>query len=897
MLYGRDGESGRLRGLLADAASGASAALVLYGEAGIGKTALLDELAAGAGRARVLRTVGIEAETELPFAALHQLLRPALDRLGVLPGPQADALRSAFGLAAAGGQDRFLTGLAVLTLLSEYAGEDPVLCLVDDAQWLDRPSLDALAFAARRLDAEGVVMVFAMREPQPLGLPELRLDALDPAAATALLDERDAAALLDGRDATGLPPHVRERIAAEAAGNPLALIELPRSLSAEQRTGLLGPLPAAPGDPSPSNRVRAAFGARIDRLPARTRAALLVAAADDTGDLATVLRAAEATPEALEPAETADLIRLDGTTLVFRHPLVRAAAYRSATLARRIAAHRALADTLDGEEHADRRAWHRAAAATAPDETVARELDLAAERATGRQGTASASAAHERASQLSPDPADRRRRLVAAAQAAADAGQFQRVAALLERTEDAGQSAELARVQAALQLNEGSAVRAVEVLLGVADAARPILVEAFHAAQSAGVPELVGRVAARARTVSTGPHDTLAAVTTLYGDGDGGGGEPVREWLFGGVARDGDLLFSERFLAAHATHALADHGLARDLATLLLAHCRAQGLLGWQATSLHLLAEARLALGELEPAATGAAEGLRIAQYAGLDHRACYLRTTLAACAAVEGDEPRSRELAETALAHATAHDLGAAVLHAHHALALNHLGGGDPAQALAHLDHPLAGPPVLHAFLLPDLVEAAARSGADRTAVAATARTQAWAARSATPAAHALAARCRALTSTDAHAEAAFESAVELGEQAGGGLELARTRLLHGEWLRRRKRRSDARRVLREAMEAFEKAGARPWAERARAELRGTGEVIDATSATATPLGRLTPQEREVVRLAAAGHSNREIAAQLFLSPRTVGHHLYRAFPKLGVASRDQLAHALGER
>ncbi|MEV6211628.1 AAA family ATPase [Kitasatospora sp. NPDC051914] len=892
MLYGRAAESGQLRSLLLQAAEGVSGALVVHGEAGIGKTALLDHLAADAGAARVLRMTGIEAETELPFAALHQLLRPALDRLDQLPGPQADALRTAFGLAAPTGHDRFLTGLAVLTLLSEYAGEDPVLCLVDDAQWVDQASLDALTFAARRLDAEGVVMLLAMREPRPLGLPELRLEALDQEAVTALLAEHAGA---------NLPPHVRDRVAAQACGNPLALIELPRALSEDQRTGLLGPLPATPGDPTPSSRVRAAFGTRIDLLPEETRSVLLVAAADDTGELAVVLGATHAPVAVLEPAETAGLIRLDGTSLVFRHPLVRAAAYRSATLARRISAHRALADTLVGAAHADRRAWHLAAAATGPDETVARELDRAAERASGRQGMASASAAHERAAQLSPGLADRRRRLAAAAQAAADAGQFQRVAALLRRGDTSGAwgsvpgrddpaTAELARVRAALELNAGSAVRAVEVLLAVDGAGSAVLTEAFHAAQSAGEPDLIERVRARVRATFPAASGTLAALADLYG------GEPVAASASDGAARDRGVLFSERFLAAHAAHVLADHGTARELADLLLAHCRSHGLLGWQATCLHLLAETHLALGALEPAARTAAEGLRIARYAGLDHRACYLRTTLAACAALEGDEARCRELAEAALAHAGRHDLGTAAAHAHRALALAHLGAGDPAPALVHLDradrHP-AGPPVLIAFLLPDLVEAAARTGTTRAG--ATERVERWADRSGRPAALALAARCRALGAEDAEAEDLFTTAVAHGERAGGGLELARTRLLYGEWLRRRRRRSDARRVLREALESFEKTGARPWAERARAELRGTGEVIDSTSATGTPLGRLTPQEREVVRLAAAGHSNREIAAQLFLSPRTVGHHLYRAFPKLGVTSRDQLTEVPG--
>ncbi|WP_244305554.1 helix-turn-helix transcriptional regulator, partial [Kitasatospora cheerisanensis] len=396
------------------------------------------------------------------------------------------------------------------------------------------------------------------------------------------------------------------------------------------------------------------------------------------------------------------------------------------------------------------------------------------------------------------------------------------------------------------------------------------------------------RVGVRVRG-SASASGTLAALADLYG------GEPVRAGVFEEAARDVEVLFSERFLAAHAAHALADHPTALRLAELLLDHCRSHGLLGWQATCLHLLAEAQLALGALESASRTAAEGLRIAEYAGLDHRACYLRATLAACVAVEGDAERCRELAHAALDHAEAHELGCAAAHAHRALALAHLGAGDPAPALAHLDradrHP-AGPPVLSAFLLPDLVEAAARTGASRPG--ATGRVVRWAERSGRPAALALAARCRALEAGDEQAEELFAAAVAHGERAGAGLELARTRLLFGEWLRRRRRRSDARRVLREALESFEKSGARPWAERARAELRGTGEVIDATSSTGTPLGRLTPQEREVVRLAAAGHSNREIAAQLFLSPRTVGHHLYRAFPKLGVASRDQLPGAL---
>ncbi|WP_420847121.1 ATP-binding protein [Nonomuraea basaltis] len=825
-MYGRSPEQEQLRHLLTRAQAGDSAALVISGEAGIGKTALLEHLAAEAGPARILRTTGIEAETELPFAALHQLLRPALGQLELLPEPQAAALRAAFGMAHVAGQDRFLIGLAVLTLLSEHAGEGPVLCLVDDAQWVDQASMEALGFAARRLDAEGVVMLFAMREPRPLGLPELRLDRLDEEAARAVVG-------------SVLPEPLMARVMEEAHGNPLALIELSRAMSEEQQ---------APGGATPSSRVQATFGAQIQRLPEPTRRALLVAAAHDSGELSVVLAASGVSPTDLEPAEKAGLVRLEGATLAFRHPLVRAAAYHGATYAERIAAHRALAEILHGEDHADRRAWHRAAAATGPDEQIARELERAADRATGLLGTASASAAYERASQLSADPEARQRRLVAAAQLAADAGQFPRVAALLERSPD---SPDLARVRAALELNTGSARRAVEVLLTLDLTDPAVAADALHAAQSAADPDLLARVPAP--PPKTGQEASV----------------------------------SERFAAAHAMHLRADHRAALDLAILLLRHCRDHGLMGWKATCMHLIAEAHLALGELGRAGQAAEEGLRITEYAGLAHRACHLRATLAALAALEGDQDRCHWLAEAALSHATAHDIGSAAARARHALALLHLGSGEPEPALDQLDQVPPGP--LTAYLLPDLVEAAARTGTAHHEAAT--RCESWARQAGRPDALALATRCRALISPAAEAEAHFETALRQHSQEW---ERSRTHLLYGEWLRRRRRRTDARRQLRAALEGFEQAGAIPWADRARAELRGTGEVIDQASATGTLLGRLTPQEREVVRLAAAGISNREIATQLFLSPRTVGHHLYRAFPKLGVTSRTQLADIL---
>ncbi|NUP51207.1 MAG: AAA family ATPase, partial [Catenulispora sp.] len=410
MLHGRVGELDRIDRMLAAARTGVSGALVIHGEAGIGKTALLEHAAAAAGSARVVRTVGIESEMELAFGGLHQLLRPVVDGLDRLPDPQAAALKAVFGLTGEAVRDRLTVNLAVLTLLSQAAGTDgPLLCLVDDAQWLDQTSLDVLTFTARRLDREGVVMLFAVRDgargAQITGLPRLRLAGLAPSAVDALLADR----------AAGLPPHVRDQIVTQADGNPLALLELPAALSAEQRAGQLNPVTLPAGLASRSSRIQDAFQDQIRQLPGATRKLLLLAAADDTGDLELILRAAQADPvaglEDLEPAERATLIRLTADTLSFRHPLIRSAAYQDAALARRLAAHRALAGHLSGAPHADRRAWHLAAATTGTDEDVCEEMAGVAKRAVGRQGVSSASAAYERAAQLTADPARRARLL------------------------------------------------------------------------------------------------------------------------------------------------------------------------------------------------------------------------------------------------------------------------------------------------------------------------------------------------------------------------------------------------------------------------------------------------------------------------------------------------------
>ncbi|MEV8530846.1 AAA family ATPase [Streptomyces sp. NPDC051211] len=901
MLYGRGTEQDRIHQLLICAREGTSSALVIHGEAGIGKTALLGYAAEAAGPGRVVRTVGIESEMELAFGGLHQLLRPVTGHLDRLPGPQAAALKAVFGLSGEAVGDRFTLGTAVLTLLSEAAGGSPLLCVIDDSQWLDRASLDALTFAARRLHAEGVVMLFGVRDGVPggqiTGLPSLRLQGIDSAAVDALLSDRVA----------DLSPYARDRIVEQAQGNPLALLELPAALTAEQRAGQLNPVTLPAGLSSPASRIQEAFREQIRRLPDATRAMLLVAAADDSGDLDLVLRASSrfgATLDDLEPAERATLVLLTQDALSFRHPLIRSATYQDAALARRLAAHRALADELDGElsgeQHADRRAWHLAAATTGTDEDVADAMVGVAQRAGGRQGTASASAAYERAAQLTAAPARRARLLAAAAITSAEAGQFHRTAALSDHINalalDPAVLADFARVRAIVELDRGTPHRATRILLecvdriGVASAdLGPVLTEAVHTAHSSGDRTLLDEVAAR---IPASPDHAMARAMANPLAPAGTTGSPI------GRAPAEDAGFAERILAGTYGQLFADHRTALDNAAACVRDCRAQDVVGWLHTSLYLLAEAQTSLGLYEEAHAAATEGLAVAEQFGRNHRATYLRTTLATLAALRGDRERCTSLGNTALEYADAHGIELAAAHAHRALGLLDLGLGHAEGALAHLEAARArlGHPALSAFLLPDLAEAAIRAGQrDRAAEPAISLAE-WAAAAQHPAAVALSLRCRALTGPEDETEQHFTTALNLHDEGSTQpFERARTELLYGEWLRRERRRTDARRHLRTALETFEKLDAQPWASRARTELQASGETIDPDSLPNALLGRLSPQEREVVRLAATGATNREIAAQLFLSPRTVGHHLYRAFPKLGITSRTELHQVLG--
>ncbi|TDC51569.1 helix-turn-helix transcriptional regulator [Actinomadura sp. KC345] len=914
---GRDRERDRIAGLLEDARSGRSGTLVVQGEAGIGKTALLDQIAADADGTRLVRGAGIESETELAFSGLHLMLHPYGDRFDVLPGQQAAALRSAFGLAAGPAGDRFLIGAATLTLLSELAADRPVVCLVDDAQWLDRASLDALLFAARRLGADPVSMIFTVRDtarPFPdHGLDVLRLAGLDRATARRLVEAH----------APGLTVPVRERLLDEAAGNPLALIELASSLGSEP-AHQAGPLPVG-------GRVQEAFRRQLTELPDAARRLLLVIAADGTADLGVVLRAADALglgPADLGPAEEARLVVLEGDGVRFRHPLIRAVTYQNAAHHQRIAVHGALARTL-GDEHADRRAWHLAAAATGPDESVAAELERAADRAGHRGGTAAVAAAYERAARLSTDPEGKARRLVHAARADYDAGRPDRATRLAAEaahlTAEDGVIAEAAFIRAQVAYErESPAADAALALEGAKliagsdpEQAVSMLTEAVWSARDAGAHDLVRESVAQLRGVRLPAGSAKTPVTgalIAYGRLSGGGAPEavpaMRALLDAALKGEVDDLV-ECVIGGFMGLLVADDRRATALLERMAADARAQGTLGWLPYILEPLAIGRLLLGDLHGAESAAAEGISLAADIGMD-----MQVTALKCIAVrlESDARRSRAEAPGVLAHSDRHPANAAL--ASWGLGLLDLAAGHAGAALQHLDAVCSGP-ARHDLLIravPDHAEAAVRAGRPDLARTYLPAFEAWAAATSSTGTSStgtsstgtsstgtsstgtsstgMVARCRALLADGDEADEHYRTALSL--HGDHPYDAARTRLLYGEWLRRRRRRTEARAELTAAEDAFARIGAGVWAERARAELEVLGDRPAARTGDADPLKRLTPQELQVVRLAAAGLSNREIGAQLYLSPRTVGHHLYKAYPKIGVTRRIELARLL---
>ncbi|MDL4813576.1 LuxR family transcriptional regulator [Actinomadura opuntiae] len=898
MLYGRDEELAAIDRLLGQVREGRGRTLVLRGEAGIGKTALLDHAVAKASDMRMLRSTGVEYESGMPYAGLHMLLGGHLDRIDSLPEAQARALRAALNMGTrqdTDGGDRFLVGLAVLTLLADLAEEKPLLCVVDDAQWLDGPSVEALLFAARRLEAEPIAMLFAARDmdapefPAP-GLPELRLRGLGKDAATELL----------ARHAAELPRHVHHEVLAAAMGNPLALLELPGLRTHAYDTS------------SAYERIHRAFAEKIAALPEPSRTLVLLVAADDLGATGVVVEAAGrlgASVADLEPAERRGLLRstADGR-LEVRHPLVRTAAYGEAPLTLRLAAHRALAAAYRERGDHCHHAWHLAKSAVGPDEEAAAVLESTADAERDTGGDASAAAMYESAAALSPDPSARGRRLAAAARAYAFAGLADRAVELAARAEpdlpDPIARAGLTLIRASLADDQDRTKEAYRMFAETAASVAELdphtsgylFFQAAGAAANAGDFASVEAIAARGAELDLPNASHLRALARVFA-----GQNPLAA---SGDMTAGVAALRELTAAMNACYGprdrirlgmwhilLGDIEGAAETAAELERRYRAQGAIGLLAQVLMIRSRALLLLGRHRDARTAADEGMRIAADTGQHRIRVYLATVLALLAAIAGDEARCAELTEEALARG----VPPSNVHAAAARSLLDLGLGRHEAALSRLSDVVAGPSRQGAIAsLPDLVEAAVRAGRPELGREAADWYAGWARQIGRPWAEAIALRCTALLDPGDAADAAFAQAVELHRKGGTPFERARTELLYGEWLRRARRRNDARVQLHSALEAFERLGAAPWADRVRTELRAAGESLaggaDGDADRDDLAARLTPQELQVVRLAAAGLSNREIGAQLFLSPRTVGYHLYKAYPKLGVAARGEL-------
>jgi DNA-binding CsgD family transcriptional regulator/tetratricopeptide (TPR) repeat protein len=906
MLVGRGAECERIDRLLAEAKLGRSGVLVLHGQPGIGKTALLDYALEHAAGMDVLQVSAVESEADLPYAGLHALLRPALGLIDSIPATQGRALKTALALDEGGEADRLAAYAGALSLLAEAADHAPTLVLADDAHWLDRSSLEALVFAARRLAGESVAFVLATRDLQSVlalaeGLPMLELGGIDHDAALALLQERCGGTLA---------PDVAERIAAGAEGSPLALLDVPGLLSERERTGL-DPL----RDPLPvSTRIERSVQALVATMPEDAKASLLLAAAGD-GRLGV-------TPEALGPAVEAGLVGVRDGAVTFRHPLVRAALYHSASADERRAAHLELAGMYSNESDADRRAWHLAAAAEGPDESVAEALEAAAERARLRGGYASQARALERAAELSPDDQSRCRRLYEAAVASYWSGEAVKAIHLAEQAlplaTDPLLHADVVHRLAVIAdwhgkwkdkivadevlFDEASRLEATDPrraagLLGV------VLQRRFQALATRDALELARRRLALVESLGGERHfraiQDLARAHALHGDVEDAAAAIDQVLSLHGAA--GALAFATN--VAEPLIWLERYDDGRALLSASIDEARGEGNLVRLMFELTNLALLELRTGRFSQALTAAAEAAELAQHSGNDYfQACNL-ATLARLDAVRGRADDCKERADRA--SSLAEQLGDELIRSESRMALAHLAlaAGDPAEAIAQLE-PIAQlaeenevrePSVLP--FAPDLIEARIRTGdsasaevdLDRLGELAQAASRGWA----------LAAveRYRGTLAAGEDFEAHFGRALELHEaRPGSPLELARTRLCYGERLRRERRRVDAREQLRGAIEIFDAVQAEPWSERARTELRATGESIPRRDPTAPE--KLTPQELQISLLVAEGKTNRDVGAALFLSPKTVEYHLTHVYRKLDLHSRAELIRLFsGER
>jgi DNA-binding CsgD family transcriptional regulator len=897
-LRGRVEECGVLDRLLDGVRAGQGQVLVVRGEAGMGKTALLDHLVGQASDVQVMRAAGMEAEGELAFAGLHLLFGAHLGDVEGLPGPQRAALRRVFGMDGGDPPDRFLVGLAVLGLLAALAEERPLVCVVDDVQWLDRSSLQALGFAARRLLAEPLALVFAVREPSDerelAGLPELLVGGLGDADAGALLDS-----VAPGR----MDEQVRARIIAETRGNPLALLELPRGMTGAELPGRFGRLDARPL----ASRIEQSYLRRIRSLPAPTRTLLLLAAAEPVGDVVLLWSAAErlgVDPGAAAPAEDAGLVEI-GARVRFGHPLARAAAYRAADVTERRRAHQALAEATDPAAEPDRRAWHRALATVGPDDEVAAELERSAARAQARGGVAAAAASLARATELTADPALRGVRALVAAEAKLGAASPEDASSLIATASlcplDELDQARVARLRAqvAYARRRGSdappllfeAAQRLEPLDGAL--ARETYLDALGAALFAGRlsdPGVV-EVARAARSAPPGPQPPrmvdllLDGLATRYAEGYVAGVEPLRRALR--AARDDDEV-RWLWLASRVAAELWDDEACHELVARHVRLAREAGALAALPLALGYRAITELLAGEFTHAEASMQEvaALTVAGEAPMMYGTALLM-------AWRGEKERLTMFLDVHLPALRERGEGRGLTSGDYLRAVLGNGLGDYEAALTSAQAACEHDDLdIYAWALVELVEAAARCGRPGDAAGALERLGERTQACATHLALGIEARSRALLSHGDEADGLYREAVERLARTRVAVHHARARLVYGEWLRREGRRVDAREQLRAAHDMFDRFGARGFAERARRELSATGETVRKRS---TPDdAALTPQESQVARLASEGHTNSEIGAQLFISPRTAEYHLSKVFTKLGIGSRRELRGAL---
>jgi DNA-binding CsgD family transcriptional regulator len=904
MFVGRERERARIDRLLHDARAGRSGALLLHGEAGIGKTALMRWAIGQASGMRVLRARGIETESDIPFAGLAELVTPLLDGLGDIPEVQARALRGALALGPATPHDRFTVPAGLLSLLAVAAEEQPVLVAIDDAQWLDEASLEAFLFAGRRLEAEGVAMLGSLREGTAVA--GLEVPWLERLHVGPLGDEEARELLAPER----MAPSVADRLVTTAAGNPLALLEIPRLLSDGQRAGrepLEEPL-------RPGTGVERAFRRALDALDDDARGALLLAATAHTGRLEVVeaaLRESGLDVDALAPAEAARLISVEEGELDFRHPLLRSTAYHAAGAAERRAAHGALAAAAP--EGSPERAWHLAAGAVAPDEEIAAALEAAALDARGRGAHATAARDFGRAAQLTPGDEPRARRLLEAATDATRSGEADRAFALLgeasQLATDPLLAADVQRMTGHVEMRRGSPLVANELLVSEAERVRSrdprraagMFLEASVSHMITGDMHALVATAERARALATSADPAVELLATAViaeaylALGDTEQGEALLTACEPYLLEGDPLAMVEVVgMAAHASVWIEKFDRAQRIFDRLLEAAREASAVSALIYPLAARSHLDFRLGRWAAARAGAAESVELAQDIGQLPLLSHALAALAHVEAAGGQEEECRRHVTEGLALVARFQGDATGAYMTAALGLLELGVGRIPEAIAVLEETqrtadrLGMQPAL-VMCTPDLVEAYARAGRRDDALAQIDGFEARGRKAGGVWPQAATARMRGLLAPDEEMRAQFEAALALHDELPMPFERARTLLCFGERLRRARQRADARKPLKEALETFERLGARGWAERTRAELRATGE--QQTRRTETAAEQLTPHELQIAVLVAQGMTNREAASALFLSPKTIEYHLGQIYRKLDVRGRAQLA------